>query len=248
MPPSQEQESRARQWLDSVVEIDCRSGIYDEANIIEAMDEIIGIELGEASPELLAEYAARVRAGLEAQAREEATWTERTTNDRIDDAFADLDACGILTGQAVGNTMQDGTHRMVMRGEERGGGLRGIAFYHRQDLENAVDGHGLHIAFGGWESDEDAAVEEVGREIVHVLGHQGVGVTWDGSATTRIQIDAFAWQRRRVTKGPAGPGPAPALPPKAIAPPPPVCTICNGRGWVTKDPKLGSEFCVCQKR
>lgn len=247
--------ARCRDWLEQLVSIDCRSGLYDEASILAALEDVMVGELGEVDPAMLATLAPRVRRELEARASEERSWTERTTNDRIDDAFADLDAREILTAQALGSTMQHGFALIAEAGMERDATLRGVAFYHRQDLERGVVGQGVAVAFGGW-SDEGgpdarkARQRELGREIVHVLRHHGLDVRWDGSENTRIQIAPFAWQKRRVTTAPSsGLGAAPPLPPAvtaAAAPKPAACAICGGKGWIASDPTKFPELCVCK--
>ena len=166
---------------------------------------------GEPSPALFDEFVARVKAGLEAQAREEATWRERTINDRLDAAFGDLEARGIVTAQALGFTLQEGSALIDEMCADRGGGVRGSVFYHRQDLEHALDGEGLMLAFTGYGSDPGAE-EAIGREIVHVLQHHGVPVGWNGSARSRIEVEPFVWQKRRTTKAPPAASAAPRRP------------------------------------
>lgn len=46
------------------------------------------------------------------------------------------------------------------------------------------------FAFTGYGPDPGAG-EAIGREIVHVLKHHGVPVTWDGSAQSRIETGPF---------------------------------------------------------
>jgi len=242
--PTEEEISACREWLEHIVSVDCRAGLFDEANILEALREVIEGELGEPAPALFEELAARARVGLEARAREEASWAERTLNDRLDSAFDDLDARGIAAAQSLGSTTQEGASLIDERCAARGDAVRGSVFYHRQDIERAVEGEGLLLAFTSYGADADGAA--IGREVVHVLKHHGVPVSWDGNARSRIQIDPFVWQRRRATKAPPGAGAAPSLPPPP--PPPAVCALCNGRGWVTLDPNRGSELCACKRR
>jgi hypothetical protein len=243
--PTEEEISACREWLERVVDIDCRSGLYDEAAILGALEDIIEAELGEPSPALYDEAAARVKVGLEARAREEATWRERTVNDRIDGAFEDLDARGIVAAQALGFTVQEGAYLLDEKCAERGERVRGSVFYHRQDLERGVEGGGLALAFTGYGPDR-GATEAIGREIVHVLQHHGLPVRWNGSPRTRIEIEPFVWQKRRVTKAPPGATAAPPLPP--IPQPPAACSTCRGRGWVaTGDPATPAVPCACTR-
>ncbi len=146
-----------REWLGRVAEIDPRAGLYDEANIVEAMEEIIEVELGEPDPALLAEFAAKAKAGLEAQAAIEAKWKKRTPNDAIDDAFEDLNARGIIAEQALGSTSQEGSWKIYNLGLQRGGAFRGQVFYHRQDLESAMAGEGLYLNFDTFHVEDESA-------------------------------------------------------------------------------------------
>jgi len=243
---SADQIAACRRSLERIVDIDCRAGVYDEANILEALQEVIEMELDEPSPALSEEFASRVRSGLEARAREEATWSERTVNDRLDSAFDDLDARGIVTAQALGSTLQEGASLLDDRCADQGGVARGSVFYHRQDLENGVEGEGLCLAFTCY-GPEAGGPEAIGREIVHVLKHHGVPVTWNGSERSRIEIDPFPWRKRGVTKAPPGAAAAPPVPPPA--PPPAPCALCKGRGWVaTSDPATPAVICGCKTR
>ncbi|MDI3287770.1 hypothetical protein [Polyangium sp. 15x6] len=241
--PTEEAIAQCREWLERVVDVDCRAGVYDEANILEALEEIIEVELGEPFPALFEEFAARVKVGLEARAREEATWGDRTINDRLDSAFDDLDARGIVTAQALGSTLQEGAELIdAMSGDRE---ARGSAFYHRQDLERALEGGGLRLAFTAY-GDEAGGGEAIGREIVHVLKHHGVPVSWGGDVRSRIEIEPFEWRKRRATKAPPGGTAAPPVLPPAPPPRPAVCEICKGRGWIQTDPTRFPDICVCK--
>jgi hypothetical protein len=73
----------------------------------------------------------------------------------------------------------------------------------------------LFLTFTAYGS--DSGVEEaIGREIVHVLQHHGVRVSWDGSARSRIKIEPFVWQKRRITKAPPGASAAPPTRPRSL--------------------------------
>lgn len=248
MTVTQEQVAACRRWLEVVVDVDCRSGA-DEQNILQAIEEIILVETGGPLPALFEEMAARVKVGLEAHAREEATWSERTVNDRIDAAFEDLDARGILARQALGSTIQEGAALIDELAAARAEPARGSVFYHHQDLERGVAGEGLLLAFTAYDTEAtgvDGAA--IAAEILHVLKHHGVPATWDANPRSRIEVAAFAWQKRRSTKAPAGPGAAPPLPARAAQTPVvAVCQLCNGKGWLPQaSPTAFPELCVCK--
>lgn len=146
-----------RRWLEEVVDIDCRSGAFDEASIVEAAAEIIEEELGAPHPELLRELTERARAGLAAHEQAERTWRERTVNDAIESAFAALADRGFLAAETLGSTVQEGWARAHAMAADLPH-ARACVFFHRQDLERAVRGEGLHLAFGPLRPDgEDAS-------------------------------------------------------------------------------------------
>jgi hypothetical protein len=57
------------------------------------------------------------------------------------------------------------------------------------------------LAFGSFTGDDDASVA-IGRTVCEVLGRHGLTVEWDGSASQRIRIPPFEWQKRRFTLTP----------------------------------------------
>jgi hypothetical protein len=71
----------------------------------------------------------------------------------------------------------------------------GYCSYHGQDVEGALAGHGLWIAFGALNDDERRGVA-VGNAVAEGLREAGFGVAWDGSISKRISIPKFSWQRR----------------------------------------------------
>jgi len=89
---------------------------------------------------------------------------------------------------------------LIKRLRERGrSGIRGYCFYHGQDVERAVNGGGLWIAFG----DLDAIPEQkslMGRQIKACLERHGLKVEWNGDPERRLAIPKLDWKRRRQPK------------------------------------------------
>lgn len=138
-----------------------------------------------------------------AKAAGERAWPAVTDCDRLDDAFDALEALGVIALQNVGYTLSDGI--ADVNGEYLDRGLpdevTGYCFYHGQDLERAVAGGGLMIAFGQFD-DAPGSLERtgaVGRVVKEALERHGFAVTWDGDPDVRLEI-AIDWKRR-------GPGP-----------------------------------------
>lgn len=126
-------------------------------------------------------------------------------NDRLDAAFDELNATGIVAVQGAGYTMSDGwsdVNAIATRLAEADAKKRphGATFFHQQDLERAVAGRGLLLAFGAYEDDDakhDAASIAVGKRVCEVLNKHGVPTTWDESVEQRIAIPPFEWRKRR---------------------------------------------------
>ncbi|WP_152523159.1 DUF6891 domain-containing protein, partial [Nocardiopsis potens] len=96
----------------------------------------------------------------EARAAEQERWTGTSDNDRLDAAFAALDDAGITARQNFSCCSRCGLSEI---GAEREG-ARGFVFYHCQDTDAAAAGHGLHLAYGGFDGSEETTAA-VGREV-----------------------------------------------------------------------------------
>src|SRR5262245_45742487 len=90
--------------------------------------------------------------------------------------------------------------------ESAGSAPRGTVFFHAQDVEPAVLGRGLYLAFGSLENLEgelhDRASVAIASEAVACLSEHGVATKWSGSVRSRIEIPPFAWQKRKHTRNP----------------------------------------------
>lgn len=131
--------------------------------------------------------------------RAEAGWPETTDCDRLDRAFDRLHGQGILALQCAGSTLDDGmqwvndqlAHESVADGQ-----YTGFCFFHSQDIDHALDGDGLCLAFGPIDSDEEKDAVSVGHRVCEALRHEGLETLWNGSVETRIGLPRFCWQRR----------------------------------------------------
>ena len=92
--------------------------------------------------------------------------------------------------------MSDGftevSEELYQRAGER---INGFCFYHGQDLERAVDGGGLMLAYADLE-DNEANKRKVGQQIRSTLEKHGFAVEWDGDLETRISVPSIDWKRR----------------------------------------------------
>lgn len=205
-----------------------RSGLSSKKEIFDTIQDSCrytdNSELRAAEPKVRG-YAARLLSQYEAQER---TWTERTVNDRIDAAFEALDRTGIIALQNAGWTQtagwEDAWEHHAQR-KAQGAPARGAVFYHAQDTERGMEGHGLYLALGAFTEegeDDSVATERIGQEIVEVLRAHGIACEWNGSSRQRIQLLPFPWRKRRST-----------LPPEEAPPPTPWRAFVHpdGRRW-----------------
>lgn len=127
----------------------------------------------------------------------EAGWVGRTDCDRLDEAFAELESTGIVCRQdftCCGNCgVAEIGDELAEVEEKRGIRVRGYAFYHMQDTESAVEGHGLYLNYGAEERSEAAALV-IAREIIAVLKSHGLNPNWDGRYSQRIHVP-LEWRR-----------------------------------------------------
>ncbi|MBO9714066.1 MAG: hypothetical protein J7495_14245 [Sphingomonas sp.] len=182
--------------LRAVIRRDVQGGFRDEDAILTGLEDYLGDEIDPAlirreAPRLLREALAEHRAAA-------ASWPGETDCDRLDAAFAALEADGVIARQNFSCCGTCGTSEIweeVDEAQQAGLPAHGYAFFHMQDTEHAVEGHGLHLNYGACEDGEAAALA-VGREIVAALEAEGLETDWDGSWSTRIAV-AIDWKKRR---------------------------------------------------
>lgn len=168
------------------------SGFYspDEVN------DMIGDILEEDADEAM--LRAAVAPEFERKMNAEKEWPKVTDFDRLTDVFAALNKRGVLCLHNAGYTMSEGHEDAIeMLADQPKDKFLGYCFYHEQDIEQAVHGQGLMLAFehvpGG---DHDKL--KVGIAVKEELERAGFAVTWDGGTETRIHIPNFDWKHRRM--------------------------------------------------
>lgn len=166
------------------------SGFYDEAEVVENMEDILQ------GDEDVSKLRAVIVEEFRRKAGQEAEWPGRTDCDRIDAVFRDLNNVRIVALQNAGYTLSDG-HSDVgeVHATQPHGTFKGYCFYHGQDLERAIDGHGLMLAYGDMK-DTAAGKAEVAAAIIDALARNGLQAEWDGNVDTRINVPKLQWQRR----------------------------------------------------
>jgi|GEM_PF-1910512 len=193
---------REREHIANTLDVSVRSGYgtFDEvrAQLVEQVRGEFRLEEAETIATEVTHFEALLERGWATQQQAQQGWPERTTNDRLDAAFETLNARGIVALQDAGYTMSDGWEDIAAaRGDIRG--AWGGVFFHRQDVERAVDGAGLMLAFGAFADGpaHEAESLRLAREVCEVLAQHEVATEWDGTLGKRISIPPFAWQKRR---------------------------------------------------
>jgi hypothetical protein len=126
------------------------------------------------------------------------SWPTVTDCDRLDQAFAALDAAGIVARQhfsCCGACGATEIHDEMERVRKDGAAVRGYTFFHIQDTEHAVSGESLFLSYGSTDGDKDSAVA-VGHEVVAALRDAQLHPAWNGRQANRIGLP-IVWQRRR---------------------------------------------------
>jgi hypothetical protein len=174
----------------SAIKVWVWSGFYEPGEVQEMIGDLLEGDEDEAM------LRASVAPEFKQKQAAEQTWPAETDCDRLDAAFADLSDAGIVALHNAGYTMADGISDVAEVLHSLGrDGIRGYCFYHGQDVERAVAGGGLNIAFGDV-NDDPAKSAGVGTAIKQVLEQHGFQVTWDGDIATRLNIPVFDWKRR----------------------------------------------------
>ncbi|MGO2008558.1 DUF6891 domain-containing protein [Vreelandella alkaliphila] len=126
----------------------------------------------------------------------EKTWPRVTDLDRLDSAFQALRDRGVLCLHYAGYTMSDGhADSSEALNEYPKGTFFGYCFYHGQDVERAVSGAGLMLAYDHVNGDVPEKIK-VAQTIQQELERAGFNLDWDGTANQRINIPAFDWKHR----------------------------------------------------
>jgi hypothetical protein len=155
---------------------------------------------GEGAPEFDEEIESQCRAMankcLEELLQEQKSWVGPTDNDRLESAFDDLENQGIIAMMNWTCCQTCGHYEIgepIEEAKESGLNVIGYTFFHQQDTDAAVEGHGLMFAYGALEEKNDL---EVPKKVVATLERHGFKVSWDGTTSQRIAIPEFNWRRR----------------------------------------------------
>lgn len=131
---------------------------------------------------------------------EQATWPALTDYDRLKAALDTLETegivarenftcCGTCGAAEIGAEIEDFTGAT-------GRPAKGYVFFHQQDTESAVDGHGLYFNYGTAEEEwTEAKSLAIGQRLFDALKSVGLTPDWDGTIDRRVAV-SLTWQRR----------------------------------------------------
>ena len=123
---------------------DICSGFWDFHEVAQGVCEAFGPE----DPQVSLDEARRIVGGLwEERLAEQAEWPAVTDADRVEQAFEALDARGLTARMNFSCCSNCALGEIAA---ERGEGDRGFVFFHFQDTESAVQGHGLSVRYGAY--------------------------------------------------------------------------------------------------
>jgi len=155
--------NETEQYILDAIKSQVWSGFYNESDVHQLIDDIIEKD----ADEKMLRESVPIEFGKKLIA--ENSWPEQTACDRLSNAFDAMRAENIVAIQNAGYTMSDGfTEVSEMLHQIGRDGIRGYCFYHGQDLERAVCGEGLMLAFGDLEDTLNGKIE-IGKIVVGVM-------------------------------------------------------------------------------
>lgn len=182
--------------ISSAIRTKVWSGFYTPGEVRESIEEMIE---DEGDPETDVEMLRNsIDSEFASKHAAEDTWPAETDCDRLDCVFAALNSAGVVSLQNAGYTMSDGlsdVFEVKCELEDENENAIGYCFYHGQDLERAIDGGGVTVAFGTWDTDTEKQLA-IGRKVKQAFEDEGFIVEWDGSTEHRIEIPKLDWKRR----------------------------------------------------
>ena len=175
---------------------DClREGCYSRDRLVEIFCEEKYLK-GELDPKVVRETVDRELAALR---EEQKSWPKETDCDRLSQVFQALNSIGVIALENAGFDQGEGYEAVTkaMKNAREKEKISGYCFYHNQDLERAVKGQGLYVAFGPIDPEkEETAGPQVGKLVVQELERRGFKVKWNGKFNERIFIEKLDLKKR----------------------------------------------------
>ncbi len=180
-----------REFIETKVEV----GFMSREEILAVALEVYG---DECPPNLLQPEANKtIENAIKTQLKAQADWPEETDCDRLDRAFAKLEANGIVAiqnGVCCQSCAMEDVWEGIEAMQEEGQEVRGYTFFHEQDTEAALTSGSVFLAYGSMAEGQNAALK-IGHEVQVQLEADGFDVQWNGNIRQRIQVH-LNWQKR----------------------------------------------------
>ena len=161
----------------------------------DVQDMITDILEGDADEQML---RARVDEEFQRKIEAEASWPSETDCDKLDTAFNALRENGVIAIHNAGWDKSEAFHNCLEEYRSQGSpeALFGICYYTSQDVDGAVDGHGMYLGYSSTRPEtEDVDAERAASLICSELEKVGLKTEWGGSAKSRIKLE-INWQNR----------------------------------------------------
>ena len=124
---------------------------------------------------------------------------------RLHAAFAELNLKGIRTYDnywCCGGCAAGGIANAYDANPERG--VIGAVYYHEQNAEAAIGGHGLTLHYGAlpvaWD-DSDDETRDIGQKLIDALTAHGLAPKWDGDPSKCVEIPKFEVTLDQIPEG-----------------------------------------------
>jgi len=184
--------NETEQYILDAIKVWVWSGFYSPDEVHDMIEDILEDDVDEDK------VRSAVAPEFEKKGVAEISWPQITDCDRLDEAFADLNDGGVISLQNAGYTISDGISDVSEELECRDRSeVKGYCFYHGQDLERAVAGDGLMLAFGDLEDTLEGR-RAIGKLVAEALSKAGFEVDWNGDPEKRISVPKLDWKRRQV--------------------------------------------------
>jgi hypothetical protein len=183
-------DTEALDRLRAFARVQVRSGYLPDSTVRDEVVEAARDDLsrGRDAEALAAEV---VQDEIDALESEQATWPETTDVDRLEAAFADLEAHGLLVLRACEDHW-DATAALT-RLDEAGESVPGVLFFSHTDVWHAVDHGMLELSLWHGDTANVAVGDDLLGLVLRTLGGHGLQAAFDEG---RIET-TLAWQRRR---------------------------------------------------
>jgi hypothetical protein len=177
--------------------------LLDAPKLLESAIELLSDEFEQDDLRRIADESLRSCARQFAQ--EQRFWPRITDCDRLDAAFEELNAVGIMARHHWTCCANCGRAEMPdefdrLDGELSGVPIIGYTFYHQQDVERAAEGGDIYLCYGSTQPAEtedpyEKRCIDVAAIVRDTLARHGLAVQWDGTYERKVQV-SLTWQRR----------------------------------------------------